>query len=284
MKVVLHLLAKDSTRLRVPLVVWAALFVLQFSSVGWWPGAGTADPRLQLILAISTSLAAPLQMLLLVVIVPLLVHEDPVVGSTAFWVTRPISGRLLLAGKVLFVLLFLIIPPLMIDLASLAARGGSGTDFVSALAAIVFGRTKFLVLLFTLAALTQTFSRFALTGAVLAVSYAIAGLLALAIGLYATRDGEAVSIAFMGASRTLVDLTTIGFAAAVIINQYLTRNTVRSWIVLACGMIFVFALGKFRLGDRTPSAALQKTLSTPSFPYAPDYSPPLLLQCTQNSR
>ena len=262
MKVVLHLLAKDITRLRVPLLVWAALFVLQFTSV--WPGAGTADPRLQLILVISTNLVPLLQTLMLVVIVPLLVHEDPVVGSTAFWVTRPISGRLLLAGKTLFALLFLIIPPLMIDLAGLVARGGSGQDFVFALGTMALGRVKFFALLFTLAALTQTFSRFALTGAVLVVSYATAGLLALVIGLYATRESGVASIAFLGASGTLADLTTIGFAAAVVVNQYLTRKTVRSWILLACAVIVVLALGKFQVADRAPSAGIQKTLSTPS--------------------
>jgi hypothetical protein len=246
MKVVFHLLTKDVTRLRAPLMVWIVLFVLQLASLGWWPGANAEDPRLQLILVILKNLVPPLQMIVLLVIVPLLVHEDPVVGSTAFWLTRPISGRLLLASKALFAVLFLIITPLMVDLAGLAGRGDSGKELVLAVSAIALGRVKFLLLVFILAALTQTFSRFALTGVVLVVSYVIAGLLALVIGLYATRESGVAMVSFMGGSGALADLTTIGFGAAVIINQYLTRKTVRSWLLLAAGMIAVFALGRFR--------------------------------------
>ena len=102
-------------------------------------------------------------------------------------------------------------------------------------------------------------------------------VLALAVGLYATRDRGVASIAFMGASGTLADLTMIGFAAAVIINQYLTRKTVRSWILLACGIIVVFALGNFRVGDRTPSSEIQKTLSMRFHRPGAHYPPPQLV-------
>lgn len=270
MKLVLHLLAKDSLRLRIPLLVWGVLLVLQFTSLGWWPGAG-ADPRLQLMLALLHNLVAPLQMLMLITIVPLLVHEDPVIGSTAFWVTRPITGGLLLASKTLFVFLFLIIPPLMIDVAGLVARGAPDKDLVFAGSALLLVRVKFLVLLFTLAALTQTFSRFALTAVVLVVCYVTVGFLLLVIGLYASRESGGARVIFTGSSGTLSDLATIGFAVAMIINQYLTRKTVRSWILLACGMIVLLAIGKFQVGDRTPPTEIQKTFSMRPHHLVPDH-------------
>ena len=46
-------------------------------------------------------------------IIPLLIHDDSLVGTTAFWATRPISKKGLLLTKTSFIGIFLILLPLL---------------------------------------------------------------------------------------------------------------------------------------------------------------------------
>jgi hypothetical protein len=248
MNVALHHLRKDIGRLRVLVFVWAVLLVLQAVSAAPELGVAPADARLHLIFVLLKALIPPLQLMTLLAIVPLLIHEDPVVGSTAFWLTRPISGRALLASKALFVVLFLAFPPLLIELVVLGSEDGSGQDFLPALGNLSLGKLKFLVLVFALAALTQTFSRFALAGVVLVVSYVIAGVAALVIEIYASGQYGAGGTVLLGSRSFAAELATVAFATGVIIHQYLTRKTRRSWVLLALSALMVFVLGKLDSG------------------------------------
>jgi hypothetical protein len=268
MNVPLHHLRKDLARLRVLVFVWAVLLVLQAASAAPELGVAPTDARLHLIFVLLKALVSPLQMMTLLAIVPLLIHEDPVVGSTAFWLTRPISGRALLASKALFVVLFLAFPPLLIELVVLGSVGGSGQDFLPALGNLLLGKLRFLVLIFALAALTQTFSRFALAGVVLVVSYVIAGVAALVIETYASGRYGVGRTVLLGSRSFAAELATVAFVTGVIIHQYLTRKTRRSWVLLALSALAVFALGRLDSGGsaRPSTQSKMPTMESTSLP------------------
>jgi hypothetical protein len=98
MSLVWHQIKKDGWRLRWLLVLWAVLVVLQSGLLvasalvtqGW--AAHLAYKLVAMVLPL-------LQFLLLVLIVPLLVHEEPLVGTTAASFTRPLSRGTLLASR-----------------------------------------------------------------------------------------------------------------------------------------------------------------------------------------
>src|SRR5262249_19848898 len=65
------------------------------------------------------------QMLLLArwYLVALLIHEEALAGARQFWITRPYSWKSLLAAKMLFIAIFVILPAFIADWAILSAGG-----------------------------------------------------------------------------------------------------------------------------------------------------------------
>ena len=107
-----------------------------------------------------------LQFLLLVLIVPLLVHEEPLVGTTAAWFTRPLSRGTLLASKAAFVTVVLVLAPLAAELVALRANDASARELGLAAAEIALTQWGVVAALGALAALTPNFARFMTWGAV----------------------------------------------------------------------------------------------------------------------
>ena len=110
MNLILHLIRKDFRHLRVLLAVWLGLAILQAVLIGSGLHTRASDMRFLFALSQFIGLLSLLKTLLLIMVVSQLVQSDSTVGSTAFWLSRPISGRKLLASKSLFLVLTVIIP------------------------------------------------------------------------------------------------------------------------------------------------------------------------------
>ena len=93
----LHLLKKDLRSLRLPLALLYTLVIAQTVLALQDPidfdKARQIDGYLQL-----------LTVLAMLVTTGMLVHQEPLVGTTAFWLTRPIRRSSLLTAKALFLL------------------------------------------------------------------------------------------------------------------------------------------------------------------------------------
>src|SRR5271163_584738 len=103
MNLVAHLLKKDLRRARPLVAVWILLLVVQagFAAASARPG----DLVTHAFYAVIEYVTPVLQILLLAVLLPFVIQEEPVVGTTAFWFTRPLTGSVLLRAKALFALL-----------------------------------------------------------------------------------------------------------------------------------------------------------------------------------
>ena len=106
---VLHILRKDFRHVRILLGVWFLLAllgtgVLVFFLDSLSPGRHDDNALLALLVLIAA------ETMVLATIVSKLVHDDSMVGSTAFWLSRPISKGTLLASKMLFVGLAIVLP------------------------------------------------------------------------------------------------------------------------------------------------------------------------------
>jgi hypothetical protein len=227
-----HLFKTDLRRTRILLGVWALLIAVQSLLAGWSvrPGDQVMQGLFQTI-----SLLIPLvQVLLLVVIVPHLIQEEPLVGTTAFWFTRPISRRSLLGAKALFASVLIGIP-LFVEVGVLAANGVIARDIGLAIPEIILAQLSVVVYVATLAVLTPNFGRFAVAGAIILFALVLFSVATSLLGLFAGPDALAAKLRDYALikSRTIVsDLIVVFGGGSVIISQYLTRRTRRS-VVLA---------------------------------------------------
>lgn len=249
MKRTLHIIGKDfrDLRLLLPLVGWWSLLILQVLLISIFPRLPSSPPAIDNMLGVFLAglawLLAALDFGLLVLIVSQLAQRDSTVGSTAFWLSRPVSGARLLAGKSLFLLLAVILPTLVAQLLMLLSNGVTLLDAFRSVPQIVVLQLLVLSVLMMLASLTPNLPRMLFLGIIAAVGLAI---VQYALRLYLTQNRRDLW------DRSLEDSAAIGLslfllAAAVtaVCHQYLTRRTKRSLILASSvfpGMILFMTL------------------------------------------
>ncbi|MBI5818774.1 MAG: hypothetical protein HZA88_07285 [Verrucomicrobia bacterium] len=234
MNLITHLFKKDVRRLRVLLGLWSLLVVLQAVLIGTAPGASAGDIGLQAIFYLATLLFPLLQLGALVVIIPLLVQDEPLVGTTAFWFTRPIARKDLLASKGVFMLVLLVLPPLLAELIMLICNEVTPRHVALAVPEALLSQISVVLGIWTLASVTRTFARFAIVGIIVVVVSGIAGFaisIATLFGAGFFKDFPSISLSL---SRGVVSsIVGIVLCFVAIGYQYLTRKTAHT-IVLAC--------------------------------------------------
>jgi hypothetical protein len=118
MNQVVHIFRKDCRSLWSNIAAVLVLTLLHGYGVATYPGGGTGyaiglSPYMLLIVLAGLSVVLlPIALFLLVVSV---IQEESLVGSDKFWLTRPYSRRSLFLEKLLFVLLWAVVPMLLHD-------------------------------------------------------------------------------------------------------------------------------------------------------------------------
>ena len=246
MKRTFHVIGKDfrDLRLLLPLAGWWSISILQVLLISIFPRLPSSPPAIETMSGVFLVglawLLAALDFGLLVLIVSQLVQRDSTVGSTAFWLSRPVSGAILLAGKALFLLLAVILPTLGLQVLLLLLNGVTPYDAIRSVPQIVVLQLLVLSALMMLACLTANLSRMLFAGIIAAVG--------LAIVQYTLR----LPIVQNRWDRSLEDSAAIGFslfllavAVTAVCHQYLTRRTKRSLILASSvfpGMILFVTL------------------------------------------
>jgi hypothetical protein len=174
-----------------------------------------------------------------------LVNTDPLTGSNAFWITRPLRERTLLATKSLIVggTAVLWLACMAVQLA--VTRRGDEIDWCLMNFAVL--DLPCLLAIFAISSMkVDKLERTGLTILVLgAVLLVAAGLFVLRFSIARTVDAEYglfVSPGFRY-SALVVALIGIGIESlGVIIHQYLTRRTSRSWLLVAAGALVILTM------------------------------------------
>ena len=250
-----HLIGKEFRYLYLllPLVGWWVLVVVQGLLIGTFARLPYQPPPFDMmsegLLTILAWLVAILKIGLLVLIVSQLVQKDSTVGSTAFWLSRPISGRRLLASKCLFLVLTVILPAMLAEVLLLFFHGVTVYDTLLSIPQIVLLQLWVVAVLMMLAAVTPNLPRLILWGVI-----AVAGLALLQYAFWMVlyrlqgyaRQSEPgtllqYSVELFRRTRwnsSLYDSSVIGFslfllvlAGILVCHQYLTRRTRRSMIL-----------------------------------------------------
>jgi len=249
MRPTLHIIGKDirDLRLFLPLVGWWSMSILQVVLISVFGRIPSFPPAIEIVSGVFLAglawLLAALDFGLLVLIVSQLIQRDSTVGSTAFWLSRPISGARLLASKSLLLLLAVILPTLVLQFLMLLSNGVTLLDASRSVPQIVVLQLLVLSVLMMLASLTPNLPRMLLLGIIAAVGLAI---VRYTIRLYLTHNRRDLW------DRSLEDSAAIGFslfllavAVTVVCHQYLARRTKRSLILASSvfpGMILFMTL------------------------------------------
>ncbi len=122
MRLLAHLIAADVRHHRVILLVWVAVIVA-CAAVSAASPLLAGDPGHAWTIALAGALLWWAWLLLFVTIVPTIVQSHPVVGSTAFWMTRPVPAMTLLGSKALLLVTALVVLPALADVPQMAAYG-----------------------------------------------------------------------------------------------------------------------------------------------------------------
>ncbi len=255
MNLTLRIVSKDFRYLGLllPLAGWWGLMILQEVLIGTFARLPHQLPPFDMMseafLTLLAWLVAFLKIGLLALIVSQLVHKDSTVGSTAFWLSRPISGGRLLASKSLFLILTVILPTLLVEVLLLLFHGVTLDDTLRSIPQIVFLQLLVTAIFMMLAALTPNLPRLIFLGILAVVGLALLqyafGVFHNWLGWYAHQSQQKVLLQYTteAFSRTRWDSSlylsgTIGFslfllavAGVVVCHQYLTRRTKRSMIL-----------------------------------------------------
>lgn len=215
---VVHVLRKDVRRFR-PLILGVAGLLAGWAT-GVLPGMvpATGGGFVEMILAPA----------ILAVFAALVIQEDRPAGDRAFWVTRPLAPPSLLAAKLLFVGLFLVLLPLFTDLVQVSRLGGEEPLETFVLPSLVY-HGGLIAMAALAAAVTRDLRSFL--------------LLLVGGGVAAMTLPQMASPGFQGEGRAVtVDHLTrvawLGVGTALLAHQVLTRRTRRTVVT---GVVLVVA-------------------------------------------
>ena len=114
-----NILAKDLMRMRAAILAWAGVMALKILFYAGVSGA-FGSPNLPWLVRLGQEpvplIRGCIEPLIAFVLVGWMVYEDPLAGSDAFWVTRPISGARLLGAKALGAVLLFVVLPILVNL------------------------------------------------------------------------------------------------------------------------------------------------------------------------
>ena len=238
MNLITHLVKTDIRRSRALLVAWLLLLALQslLACSGWVAG----DRGAQMIFAMISQFMPKLEILLFCVLVPFVVQADPLAGTTAFWLTRPISRPTLLAAKAGFAVAVILLPAVLVEVFVFSANGMTVRDTALVVPEVLLTLLMWIVPVAILAAITPNFGRYAIAGAALVVAIATVGFVASWMQHFFTSQIQNFSLA--KSSLVAVSLWIIVGGGAVVAGQYLTRRTVRTIVAGAIVAVLILPL------------------------------------------
>ncbi|MDD2706916.1 MAG: hypothetical protein PHV34_02815 [Verrucomicrobiae bacterium] len=258
MNLAFHLFKKDCRRLRWFVAIWFALLLAQLGLA--CAGMNNDYDWVSVAFNMFSQGVSLFRPLLWLVMIPMLIHEDNLVGTTAFWLTRPIGGRVLLAGKSLFVILILILPSLIVQLLEILGGGFSPVCVWYAIPEILLREISFATLAMVIAALTKELASFIMTEIAVAISIGIfSGILFIGkiLVLFGWREGPASFIehylqdwiVYSQERMIVCDVFCVLFGIFLLFYQYKTRHATRSWQSLILAIFFVSGVISLVPGD-----------------------------------
>lgn len=229
MKHLIHLVRADVRRFRLLLAIWMLIQIMDAVFRGVRP-ALAADPRLATAADLLATVLFLTRWLGLIVIVPLVVQTHPLVGSDAFWMTRPIPWRALFASKVVLLGTTFVAVPAVCELALMLACRVPVAEMPLVTMETILFQSLWLFIVMALSAVTRNLARFALVAGSVLVALVLLINITIAVMIRNMPDGPQLtavdvrSVATPAGGAAML-LLLIMAAVAQIVVQYRTRST-----------------------------------------------------------
>jgi hypothetical protein len=241
MNLIWHIVKKDLRALKWPLLLWTLLIVAKLGvAVLLLTAHGTEGPAWFLRMDAAAKILTGLGFISFV-LVAALIQQDLLVGTTAFWMTRPISGARLLGAKLLGIGLIFGVLPVVLTLPWWLGCGLSLRDMGWAAAETV--GLQFVVVMLGLlwAVVTDGLARFLLWTLVLVFAI-VTGVASIAA--YLQRAGATFPSPDLLWTRIALVMVIAAVAiAAVAVHQFTTRRTARSVGGIAAAATLTVVIG-----------------------------------------
>ena len=249
---VVHQFKKDLGQNRWALIAWGCLLLVHLVISGFQilrlvpnPDASTDE---------FANLIATWVVFTPLLFVLLAVQADTPVGTTKFWLTRPVRGPKMLGAKALFVSLFFVLLPLLVEAAIILLRGGSSEIWLL-LPEFTIVRLPVVLAACALGAATSGF----LQALMLASIGAAISLTTMMVGTFALSGGGVHGASPFSASRGIAALWFLAITfGAVVAIQFLTRREALSRGLFATGIfiaMLVQLLSPWQIIGRASAAA-----------------------------
>lgn len=284
MKHLLHLVRADVRRFRVLLALWVLVVIVETVFRAVRPTF--ADERqLSMMFNLLATVLFATRWLGTVLIVALVVQTHPLVGSDAFWMTRPISWRVLLASKLVLLVTTLAAVPTVAELAlMIACRVPIAEALPIALQLILF-QCLWLFIFMALSSVTRNLARLAVVAGSVLIGLILLLNVMITVMMRRMDDGpqmvdvvprtEGSPVGFV-----VTLLLTIAAVFMLVTVQYRTRSLRRSVLTGAAGICVALAAVFFwpSRGRLVPvpdwanrESAVQLTAETPRGEFRPSH-------------
>ncbi|MCP4147794.1 MAG: hypothetical protein GY757_08580 [bacterium] len=224
---------KDIRYLKYPIALWFAILLVYYVLFTLPTTMEQSPGRISLFIFVIFAIF--IKQGLTVILVPVAVQSDPVVGSSAPWLTRPISRLKLFSAKMTLLLGLFLVLPLLGEFLRLWFSGLNMMYMPYALLEKAVEQLVFILPLILLAVLTRNITRYFLAAAL--------PLLLLLLIYFSSQFREYLygSLdANLPASKLLViKLFIILVAAIAILYQYHSRKTIHTAIIALLGIILL---------------------------------------------
>ena len=246
MKLILHLAWHDLRSQRVPLLVWAGILALLPASI-------LLDSAPLLGLAPRPGFLG-LRYLLAALLAALIIQRDPLVGTTAFWLTRPISRTTLFVSKFVSLVTVLVALPWVVVLITWWSMGALASDVVRAANAVAVEQGVVTLLAVMAACITSSLTHFVVA---LVAGFALVGA---AGGLVLPMALRLWPLLVWQPDVFIVALFVLGLP--IVAYQYIRRREARSAAMVIVALLAAIATGfAWPAEPRTrPSRPVDQTL------------------------
>lgn len=225
MRPALGIFRKDVLHLWPRIAIVLAVELL-LGCVSFWPPPGFASTRYLLGL---------FEILAWWYLIAVVIHEEAVPGNRQYWLTRPISRQALLAAKVIFMLVFLCLPLLLGQVASLVLRGRSPVAYLPEILVIqLFFLAKVVLPAVALASITAGLVEFVWTPLAALAGLYVTGI-PLVLWLLPRSELDWGGLEWF--RTTVVAVLALAASAAILLVQYVRRQTRLSRGILAAALL-----------------------------------------------
>ncbi len=260
MNLTLHIMGKDYRCLWPYLTLFYVLLIFHAVLIGLGAilAPGVEAIFVGIVLILLMVLVFILKICVLAVIVARLVQSDSTVGSTAFWLSRPVARGRLLLSKSLFLVLTVILPVLLVESGILLVHGVLPFDTLRSVPQIILPALLATLALMMLASLTSSLHRMVFLGvlamvALVLASFALGWLRPVLVTMGELHPAFLSGIPGAGTGWMASLLLPLGIVGAVVWYQFLTRRTAVSRTVALVGLLLAFLLLEFFPGGFLPA-------------------------------